>query len=259
MRTIATLLVVSLFSSLLAGCGSFYTGISKNTVMVKKTNQEKPDAEVEYGGLLSEDTVKTLSVNAVNKYFGHNLSLDDAMIDTSSLDQQQIKAVLADATSEMDMKQGFLVEYREQLIKVAGGIYMSTIINKYDSEDMYGVVMNAKDGEVIGLSKVNIEKRTSSPTESKKYKLTEVVGLAEQFIETMGDYEQDALEWDDSYYLNGYMTELYFKNKETDEVALSLLINIGSGEVVGFYKDIMTVLQLWIGKRMYSTSVQKRD
>lgn len=253
MRTIATLLVLSLFSLLLVGCGSFYTGISKNTVMVKKINQEKPAEEVEYGGLLSEETVNTLSINAINKYFGHNLSLDDVLIKTASMDQQQIKAVLADATSHMDMKQGFLVEYKDQLNKVAGGIYMSTVVNKYDSEDVYGVVMNAKDGEVIGLSRMNIEKRPSS-AENKKYELTEVVGLAEQFIEAMGDYNQDELEWDDSYYLSGYVTELYFKNKGTDEVALSLLVNIGSGEVVGFYKDIMTVLQLWIGKRMYSLS-----
>ncbi|MGO4370854.1 hypothetical protein [Paenibacillus sp. 2TAB19] len=252
MRMIATLLVVSIFSMLLAGCGSFYSSIPKNTVMVKKINQDKPAEEVEYNGVLSEESVKMLSVNAVNKYFGHNLSVDDILIETTSMDQQQIKAVLADATNDMKMKLGFLVEYKEQLGEVANGIYMSTIVNKYDSEDIYGVVMNAKDGEVVGLSRVDAEKRPTSV--DKKFDINGMVAKADQFIETMGDYTQSALEWDDSYYLSGYVTELYYKKKDSDVVELSVLINTLTGEVVGFYKDIMTILQLWIGKRMYEIS-----
>lgn len=243
----AAFMILSLLSLTLTGCGSFYSGISKDTVMVKKIPQEKPGEMVEYNGVLSEDTVKTLSVNAVNKYFEHNLSLDDILIEMSFMDQTQIKSLLADATRNVDMERGFLVEYKEPLKKVAGGVYMATMMNKYDSSDVYGVVINARDGEVLGLSKVNM---SESSRAEKKLTYEDLTNNADEFVKGMGDYKLNDLQLEDSFYLRGGV-EFYYKNKNSNEVVLSLLVDMSTGQIIGFYKDMMTILQFIIVKEAY--------
>lgn len=243
-KYIAAVLILSLTAMILSGCAGFYSGVSKDTVMVKKIPEQKPDEVVEYNGVLSEETVKTLSMNAVNKYFEHNLSLDDIVFEMFFMDQQGIKTLLADATSNVKMDRGFLVEYKEPLKKVASGVYMANVMNIYDPSDAYGVVINAKDGEVLGISIVT---NPSAEKQQKGLSHEELEGIANEFVESLGEYKLSDLELDDALYYRGSV-EFYYIKKNSDEVVLSVLLNANTGQGIGFYKDMMTVLQLLMNK-----------
>ncbi|MFF2885805.1 hypothetical protein [Paenibacillus sp. NPDC057967] len=242
-KYVALAVSLTLASMALSGCAAFYTGIPKDTVMVKKIPEQKPGEEVEYNGVLSEETVKTLSMNAVNKYFEHNLSLDDIMFEMYFMDQQGIKSLLADATLNVKMDREFLVEYKEPLKKVASGVYMANVLNIYDSSDVYGVVINAKDGEVLGLSKVN----DLSMVKQKELSREELESHAHAFVEGIGEYKLSDLELGDTFYYRGSV-EFYYMKKGSDEVVLSVLLNAYTGKGIGFYKDMMTVLQFLMNK-----------
>lgn len=243
-KYIAAVLILSLTAMILSGCAGFYTGVSKDTVMVKKIPEQKPDEVVEYNGVLSEETVKTLSMNAVNKYFEHNLSLDDIVFEMFFMDQQGIKTLLADATSNVKMDRGFLVEYKEPLKKVASGVYMANVMNIYDPSDAYGVVINAKDGEVLGISKLT---NPSVEKQQKELSHEELEGHANEFVESLGEYKLSDLELDNALYYRGSV-EFYYIKKNSDEVVLSVLLNANTGQGIGFYKDMMTVLQFLMNK-----------
>lgn len=243
-KYIAAALILSLTAMILSGCAGFYSGVSKDTVMVKKIPEQKPDEVVEYNGVLSEETVKTLSMNAVNKYFEHNLSLDDIVFEMFFMDQQGIKTLLADATSNVKMDRGFLVEYKEPLKKVASGVYMANVMNIYDPSDAYGVVINAKDGEVLGISIVT---NPSVDKQQKMFTNEELESRANDFVESLGEYKLSDLELDDALYYRGSV-EYYYMKKGSDEVVLSVLLNANTGQGIGFYKDMMTVLQFLMNK-----------
>ncbi|REK75008.1 hypothetical protein [Paenibacillus paeoniae] len=251
----AIAIIISLMSMTLSGCADFFSGIPKDTVMVKEIPQEKPGDVVEYNGVLSEETVKTLSMNAVNKYFENNLSLDDIQFEMYFMDQQGIKSLLADATQNVDRERGFLVEYKEPLKKVASGIYMATVLNIYDPSDVYGVVINAKDGEVLGLSKVNDLGKTMSKNELSHNQL---VGYADEFVKDIGDYKLSDLQLGDNFYYRGSV-EFYYTKKGTDEVVLSVMLNAPTGQTVGFYKDMMTVLQFLLNKVKMTYMYEKNN
>ncbi|MCQ6559781.1 hypothetical protein [Paenibacillus mendelii] len=249
-RISSIILAVSL---LLTGCSGFYTSIPKDTVMVKKIIQETPADEVEYNGVLSEETVKTLSISAVNKYYSHNLSLDDIEFEGFSMDQAQIKELLAKNTKDLYGEQGFLVEFKTQLSKVPSGIYIVAVMNKYDATDIYNVVMNAKDGDVVAISKVVISEKTKVEKKPTVQRLSELETIGDQFIAGMDDYKPADLVLDDtSYRYGGSTAELYYKSKENDAIVLNIVIDVDTQKVVGFYKDIMTVLQYIVSKYAFS-------
>ncbi|MFF3926352.1 hypothetical protein [Paenibacillus lactis] len=95
-KLIAVILCVS-FIILTTACQSVFNTIPKDTVMVKKIIRENENMEEEYEGVLSEDAVKTLSLNAVNKYFDENLTKDELQFDLAVIDQNKFKVMLNEA------------------------------------------------------------------------------------------------------------------------------------------------------------------
>lgn len=248
MRTTASILAAFFSLIVLTGCGSFYSGITKDTVMVKKINQEKPVEEVNYDGVLSEETVQTLMINTINQKFQNNLSLDDILIEMTYMDQQAIKVLLADATRKTELERGFLVEYKEQLDNVASGMYMATILNRYNTNEMYGVVINARDGELLGLSRSSVY--GSAPVEPKAPSLNqdELENAAKKILNGMGDYGDAELKVEEGFYFRGIVDLYYMKD---GQIVVSLQMNDKTGEMVGFYRGVMTVLQYMMGKISY--------
>lgn len=72
------------------GCDRWFDTIQKDTVMVKKLPKEQQSSEVEYEGILSQDTVKTLSLNAVNKYFGERLAKEEIQFELLAVDRTKL-------------------------------------------------------------------------------------------------------------------------------------------------------------------------
>ncbi|QJD83842.1 hypothetical protein [Cohnella herbarum] len=245
MNKLKLFIICSAFLIMLTGCNGLYHAIDKDTVMVKKITKEHTSGKVEYEGVLSEDAMITISLNAINKYFGNNLTPDDIVSELALMKQQEIKLMLADLTKKYNrLNQKFLVEYKSQLSKVPAGIYFVYIANKYDPSDAYSVAVNPRDGDVVSISS-NFVKMNTEKQNKLKWDQTELKKIADEFVKGMNDIRvsdlvldvnEDVKEW-------GGAAELFYKSKEDQSIALCVSIDMSSKQVIGFYKDIMAVLR----------------
>lgn len=245
MNGLKLFIVCSAFLIVLTGCNGLYQSIDKDTVMVKKITKEQTSGKVEYEGVLSEDAMITLSINAINKYFGNNLSVDDIVSELALMNQQEIKLMLADLTKKYNrLNQKFLVEYKSQLSKVPAGIYFVYIANKYDPSDAYSVAVNPRDGDIVSISS-NFVKVITEKQKNQKGDQAEFKKIADDFVKGMNDIRLSDLELDFNEDVNewGSAAELFYKSKDDQSIALCVSIDMNSKQVVGFYKDIMAVLR----------------
>jgi hypothetical protein len=246
MNRLKLFIVCSALLIALTGCNGLYPSIDKDTVMVKKITKEQTSSKVEYEGVLSEDAMITLSLNAINKYFGNNLTADDIVSELSLMNQQEIKLTLADLTKKYNrLNQKFLVEYKSQLSKVPAGIYFVYISNKYDTRDAYSVAVNPRDGDIVSVSS-NFVNVITEKQNKLKLDETELKKIADDFITGMNDIRLSDLEPDYNVNVKGVVMEMFYKNKDDQSIALCVSIDMNSKEVIGFYKDIMVVLRSFI-------------
>ncbi|RUS45953.1 hypothetical protein [Cohnella sp. AR92] len=254
MRLIRTGIILFLFSLLLSGCG-FYSGVEKDKVMVKKIETSASSPPVQYEGTLSEGAYETLGLNAINSFYGHNLTSEDILMEGSGLDLQQIKAIIASTQASSDPGNSFLVQYKDQLSRVEQGVYLANIVNKYEREDAYGVVFNAKNGEVLGLYRLRSSSTTLDKTKTV-LGMEELKEKAGQSLPSVSDAAAGELELvDESIVSDDRITEFDYRSKESGSVVLSLLLDRSTGELDGYYKDIMSVIQYLIARTKYATSV----
>ncbi|OAB37592.1 hypothetical protein [Paenibacillus glacialis] len=158
-KLIVVVIVCAAFMILTTGCGGLFNAIEKDTVMVKKITIEHKSNEVKYEGVLSQDTVKTLSLNAVNKYYNEKLTMDEVQFELMAVDQKKLKELLDkleyDVIKRSKQNQGFKVNSETELNKIPSGLFYMTLTQSADPNEVYDIVLNARDGDVIKISKVN--------------------------------------------------------------------------------------------------------
>ncbi|MGD5763659.1 hypothetical protein QUU53_22490, partial [Xanthomonas citri pv. citri] len=124
----------------MTGCEGWFNKIPKDTVMVKKITHENKGNEVEYEGVLSQDAVKTLSLNAVNKYYDESLSMDKLQFQLMTVDQKKINDLMNEVEPRASLQQTkepqkIEFNYKTELDHISGGLYYVTWTrsdNKYN-------------------------------------------------------------------------------------------------------------------------------
>ncbi|GGH30906.1 hypothetical protein [Paenibacillus segetis] len=251
MNKLILVIVCALFMFLTTGCGGLFNAIEKDTVMVKKITQEHNSNEVNYEGVLSQDTVKTLSLNAVNKYFNKKLTMDVVQFELMAIDQKKFKDLLDKAEYGVDSKpkhnQGFKFDIKKELNKFPDGLFYMTLTLSADRNEVYDIVLNAKDGEVIKIAKVDqISKVTYNDNEPNVI-MDGVVEIANQFIQDKGSYPLSDLILDEKGIRSGIVAELYYMSKDNQSLSYSIIINTRTKQVVGFNKEVMAMLSYFSG------------
>ncbi|GEM_PF-3540266 len=243
MKKFIPLLLVCLIFPLLAGCSSLYNPFPKNTVMVK-TLEAKEQFKVQDDALLSEETIKSLGINAVKKYYGHQLSKDNVEFELLSIDYSKLKKLLATTTSNLDLDQNILDSYIEQLNKASSGLYFITITNLFNEYDVYGITINPINGEILGatmvknFADVKISEKNTRIDEKKLIQLAKQFADENELINTAIDASQIRV----NQSMNG-LSELYYISEDRQEL-FYCTINYIENKVVDFSKDVMAALHI---------------
>lgn len=243
MKKFIPLMLIFLIFQLLAGCSSWYNPYPKNTVMVKRL-EAKEHFKVQDDALLSEETIKSLGINAVNKYFGHQLSKDNVEFELLSLEYNDIKKLLASATSYLDLDQNILDSYIEQLNKASSGLYFITISNLFNEYDVYGITINPINGEILGATMVKNFADVRLSEKNARVDDEKLIQLAKQFVDEkeLINTTIDASQIRVYQTMNG-LSELYYISEDR-QVLFHCTINYVENKVVDFSKDVMAAIQI---------------
>lgn len=249
------MMVVAALMLVTTGCTGFYNAIEKDTVMVKKINNEHKGSETSYEGVLSQDAVKTLSVNAVNKYFDVGLTVDEFQFELMAVDQKKFKDLLvkmayamnsrAESELKSDTESDLKVDAEAELNKIPGGLFYMTLTRVSNPDEVYDLVLNARDGDVLKISKVIMKEARSE--KNKAVVLDEIIETANRFIQDKGSYALSDLVLEDKTIRWGVIAELYYKRKDNQTLGYSIMVDYRMEQVVGFNKDLMAMLNYYSG------------
>ncbi|WP_028549859.1 hypothetical protein [Paenibacillus sp. UNC451MF] len=242
MRKYMMLLLYSATLVLLTGCQGWFNSIPKDTVMIKKIVQEHKNSEIEYEGVLSQDAVKTLSVQAVDKFLNKKLALDHVQFEIMAVDQNKLKELLKE-TSQVagpvvveGMSQQRM-QFTSDIQAITGGLYYVTLTSSEVPEESYDIVLNAKNGDVLKILRSYRESRAMSRYSEKK-----VFDLTDHFVEEHGSYPLTELTLQLDMTRWGSNVELYYTSKDNKTLKYCVVVNYSSNAVVGFSKDVMALL-----------------
>lgn len=246
MNKLILVIICASFMILGTGCQGVFDTIPKETVMVKQIIRVNETNEAEYEGILSQDAVKTLSLNAVNKYFDENLTMDEFQFELVVIDQNKFKALLSEAEYAPIVNPAKVPELKlndqTEFAPYSGGLYYTTLTKLTDSDEVYDIVLNARDGDVIKVARAGTLQNFASTSEEDKEK---VIALATKFIQDKGSYPLSDLSLNEGVIRLGSVVELYYMSKDGDKLKYAVTVNLRRNEVVGFSKDVMALLSYY--------------
>lgn len=254
MNKLILVIICASFMILGTGCQGVFDTIPKETVMVKQISRVNETNEAEYEGVLSQDAVKTLSLNAVNKYFDENLTMDEFQFELVVIDQNKFKALLSEAEYVPKVNPAKVPELKlDDQIEFApysGGLYYTTLTKLNDPDEVYDIVLNARDGDVIKAVKgaetiQNFARTTVEDDLLVKQYMNKVTPLATKFIQDKGSYPLSDLLLNEDMTRTGGVVELYYMSKDGDKLKYAVTVNLKRNEVVGFSKDVMALLSYY--------------
>ncbi|MEC0225656.1 hypothetical protein [Paenibacillus alba] len=241
MNKLIFLIVSAVFMILTTGCGGFYNTIQKDKVMVKKISNEGKSNEVNYDGVLSQEAVKTLSLNAVNKYFNEQLTLNQVQFELMTADQNKLKELVEqNITSRASQKDR--EDATTELNNIPNGLFYVTLTITSTHKKGYDIVLNAKDGNVLKISNFQKPDHQTQADISKNITSSKISEITGQFIQEKEGYSLSDLNMD----LGGFSSteaELYYRSKKDNSLKYQITVNLATMEVTGFNKDIMAMLK----------------
>ncbi|GKU77353.1 hypothetical protein [Paenibacillus sp. L3-i20] len=244
-RLIVVMLSV-VFMIVMTGCTGMIDRIPKDNVMVKKITKEETVNEIEYEGVLSQVAIKTLSLNAVKTYLDENITMEDIQYELLLIDQSSLKDFLIE-TENGRVPEGELSavlpqvmrKYEAYLEPIVNGLYFVTITKQSDPREVYKIVLNAKEGDVLQVIKLEIVTSNLSYDEVDQDKVNEI---ANAFIEKKGDYSLSDLSKRDEFTRWTNKVMLYYDSIDSNELKYIVEVNVRDQKVVGFSKDVMAFL-----------------
>ncbi|MCR8844454.1 hypothetical protein NQ117_12235 [Paenibacillus sp. SC116] len=256
MNKLILVIICTSFLILGTGCQGLFNTIPKETVMVKQINRANENNEVNYEGVLSQDAAKTLSLNAVNKYFDMDLTMDEFQFELMVIDQNKFKVLLSEAEYGLvpkvkpapasEVKPAEVPERKlndqAELASYSGGLYYTTLTKLTDPDEVYDIVLNARDGDVVKVAKAGEVQNFASTSEEDKEK---VIALVTKFIQDKGSYPLSDLSLNEGMIRWGSVVELYYMSKDGDKLKYAVTVNLRRNEVVGFSKDVMALLSYY--------------
>ncbi|MFD7522654.1 hypothetical protein [Paenibacillus chitinolyticus] len=242
-KFVAVVLCAS-FLVLTTGCEGLFNTVKKDAVLVKKISQEHKMSEVKYEGVLAQDTVKTLSLNAVNKTFNEKLRMEEARFELMAVDRKKLEDLLNKTEYGvrplLEQNQKLKMNSETELNKVPGGLFYVTLTRAADPDEVYELVLNARDGEVL---KVSSDISKPAPIEKEPSVIHDGgIEIANRFIQEKGAYALADLIPEEKTARQGVVGEVYYKSKENESLVYSVKVNLRTQQVVGFSKDIMAIL-----------------
>lgn len=222
---------------LMAGCEGLYNSTPKDMVMVKVIPQEQHSDIAEYGGVLSMEAAKTLSMNAVNKYYGRQLTLNELQFELRSIDKSKFMALIRKPEwTDTPL-------HRVDLDTMTGSFFSATMtVNK--SKEVYELILNDTDGDIVKISKsedVPIQNVTDD-----SYIQDKALTAANNFVENKINYPLTELQ------LRSELTQwkkksvtIFYTSKDAGNMKFGITLNFANYEITGFSKDDMALISYY--------------
>ncbi|BBH19165.1 hypothetical protein Back11_05100 [Paenibacillus baekrokdamisoli] len=249
MNKLIIVIMCAAFMILTTGCEGVFNTIKKNTVMVKKVTNEHKTNEINYDGVLSQEAVKTLSLNAVNKYYNEKLTMNEVQFELMAVEQKKLKDLLQrihyGVVERPQVILGSQVDFAEALNKIPNGLFYMTLTQSSAPNDVYDIVLNARDGDVVKVSKKEQEPRAAYGDTRQTMIVDEMSGIAAQFIQDKGSYALTELTLDKKSIRWGSNVELFYMSKGKQTLSYSVVVDLITKQVVGFNKDVMAILSYY--------------
>ncbi|MFD0710811.1 hypothetical protein [Paenibacillus sp. GCM10027626] len=232
---------------LIAGCTPLFDAIPKDTVMIKKMPQEQPGDTIDYEGVLSQEAAKTISLNAVNRYFHQTFAKEDIQFELLAVDELKLKQFFLRTSGVVlhplpEAAPPMVLEDPDKLLEqIKDGLYYMTLKHEgEETEEVYDLVLNAKDGDILKL--VQAGRKKYARTQPRDMKVLEV---ANQFVQEMDDYPLDELVRDEKMVRWDSIVEVYYTKQDRKSLKYSVLVDYETKKVIGFNKDVMTILSYY--------------
>ncbi|WP_141097542.1 hypothetical protein [Paenibacillus aquistagni] len=212
--------------------------IPKDTVMVKKITRE--DDEAKYEGVLSQEAVKSLSLNAIHKYLGEKLTKDEVQFDLKVIDQVTFEKMMTydSLIPQPVVLPKFQLNDQTEWNQISVGLYYITLTSLTESGEVYNVILNAQDGDVLKLIfQEQIIRTFENKTEDE---IQKGIVAAKTFIREKGSYQLSDLSLNDKMTTRrGNVLELFYTNKKRDKIEYAVTVNVSQNKVIGFSKGVM--------------------
>lgn len=226
------------------GCSIMFDTIPKDTVMVKKITREKEEAM--YEGGLSQEAVKSLSLNAIHKYLGEQLTKDEVQFNLKVIDQVTFETMMTydSLIPQPVVLPKFQLNDQTEWNQISVGLYYITLTSLTESGEVYNVILNAQDGDVLKLKSQEqiirtFENKTEDETEDE---IQKGIVAAKTFIQEKGSYQLSDLSLNDKMTTRrGNVLELFYTNKKRDKIKYAVTVNVSQNKVIGFSKDVMAM------------------
>ncbi len=140
---------------------------------------------------------------------------------------------------------------KKALDEIPGGLYYVTLTRSANVSETYDVVLNARDGEILKISKTARARTSAESNQSER-----VFDIADRFLQdkinvSISDltFREDLLRW--SMDTGGFdidrkykdTVEVFYTDKQDNkQIRYCIVINTRTSEVTGFSKDIMALL-----------------
>ncbi|OPA73004.1 hypothetical protein BVG16_31090 [Paenibacillus selenitireducens] len=235
----------------LTGCEGIFNGIAKDKVIVKKITKEPNKNEVQYEGVLSQDAVKTVSLNAVNKYYDTKLTIDEVQFgELLAVDQVKLKDLLDRVEKKYKSHPRvremftFKMDAEAELKKIPSGLFYVTLIHDAGFREAFDIVINASDGEVLRINHVEQSPVVYNDVISDPL-MDEIHEVANRFIQEKMNEPLSQLTFDKKQIRWDYRPEVYYLSKTNQMIKYSVQVQMGTKQVAGFSKDVMALLQYY--------------
>lgn len=255
MKRLHIAFLYAIILALMSGCSGYFNNIDKNKVMVKTISKEQTKEEVSYGDLLSLETVNTLSVNAVNKYFDKKLKEEDVQIDLKVVDQEDLRHLFVRLEYGVAPRPegNKSIDLEAKLKEVPSGLFYVNLGVITDSTIQYNLVINARDGNVLQVKQqINpqvVQEKQHTRVEAynrESIKMDKVIDSAERFVKEKAGLTsispqsgEDSMRWRDT------VVELFFKDEHNESFIYSVLVDMNTNTVMGFNKGLLVMLSLF--------------
>lgn len=211
---------------MLSACSNPFNKIQLDTLMTKEINISETDSLAQYTGVLSVDTIKELSVNAVNTYLNQNIALDQSSIVVQFYESKTMETMIAEL-----IRKPYSFSYSNQIInqlneELVDGIFMVSVKN---GEQSYRTILGGSSGQILEVSN---QIKEGFAYRDEPLSRSNVLQVGNQYVRNVIGADPNAFVVDcfQPYFSHDY--ELYYHDVVSNEVIFMLEINPWINEVI---------------------------
>lgn len=156
-----------------------------------------------------------------------------------------MKSTVYGVVSRPKAEQDFTFDPDKDLEPISGGLYYMTLTRKAEPDEVYGLVLNAKDGNILKIIKAKQKK--SAEVSVNPLRDPRTLEAANRFMQEKSGSPLSELVLDENIVRWNNAVEVYYTSEDNQSLRYCVLVDDQTKQIVGFSKDVMTLLSYYLG------------